>query len=139
MRSEPQHEPQRAVHSFDRLRVQPAEPPAEKADRDGQRLIALGPSVARESRRTSEDLNQKRRLEFRGPCSARQRDDNDRSRAREAIDLNDNDGMRPSNHRATNVGQCGDVDVATPQAIVSRLPTDPYHSSFAISSAAIGR
>ena len=45
--------------------------------------------------------------------------------------------MRAADHGLAHIGKLGNEDIA-PASTDPRLPADPYHSSLAISSAAIG-
>ena len=138
-RSETQDEPERGIDASDSLGAQATGLRSEQECRERHRLVALGPTVARQPRFVTADLDQERRPEFGGLGGTRQRDDHDRGRAAHQIRLDDDPRVRTPDDMTADVREIHEMDVPARRSDDRRRMADAYHSSSDQSLAAIGR
>jgi hypothetical protein len=136
--SDIQHDAECGIDSVDGLRAEPTCPRPEPFNWDRQRLVALRPTVAIEARIAGRHRDNEWQIE--GSCARRagHRYDRYRRRATQPVRLDDYRRVRTAHNVTADFRQVDDVDVAARWTGPDGVTSDPYHSSFANSSAVIG-
>ncbi len=137
--SESQDEPQGVVEAGDRSGAQSTRLRPEEEGRQGRRLVALRPAVARQPGLTTVHPDEEIRLEGRGFRGTRHGYHDDGGRPSHSVDLDDDARMRAADDVTADIGEVDDVDVASRWTDGRGRMADSYHSSSDHSLAVMGR